>query len=142
MKNSFVSSSMQYKNFVKDYELGLQGEIDILPIIKQYFNRHDIISTKDNFCPHDFEDSVYKYELKTRTNTYAKYATTLIGIDKLAESTIYLFNFTDGLYYLEYKKTLFDLFERQLFVRNDRQCGNRDVKKIYLFIPINQLIKI
>ena len=79
------------KSFKKDYETGMKGEVDILPIINQYFNR-TIIKKLNKFCKYDFEDDEYKYELKTRNNNYDTYDTTLIGCDKVIKGNlIFLF---------------------------------------------------
>lgn len=55
----------------------------------------------------DFYNDKLAIELKTRTNTYDKYPTTIIGYNKVEEGfkaiekgqkVIFLFGFTDGLY--------------------------------------------
>jgi len=56
-------------------------------------------------------------------------------------NTIFLFYFTDGLYYIEYNKELFDTFEIKDFVRNPRY-GKIDKPKKYIYIPIINLNKI
>jgi len=123
-----------------DCKFGNYNELLILPIIKKFFNRN-IIKTTDKYNKYDYIDNDYKYELKSRRNKYNQYPTTLIGYDKLTNSkTIFLFNFIDGLYYINYEKELFDTFEKKPFVRNYR--GVNDIKKDYLFIPIEYLIKI
>lgn len=125
---------------IDDCKFGNDNEMIILPIIKKFFNRN-IIKTTDKYNKYDYIDNIYKYELKSRRNKYNQYPTTLIGYDKLTNSkTIFLFNFIDGLYYINYEKELFDTFEKKPFVRNYR--GVNDIKKDYLFIPIEYLIKI
>jgi len=128
--------------FKRDYKNGMNGEIEVLPLIREFFKR-DIKATTYKFDTYDFYDEEYKYELKTRTNKYSQYSTTLISTNKITDNTkmIFLFNFTDGLYYIEYEKTLFDTFERKLFVRNPRS-DYIDKLREHLFIPITHLIKI
>jgi len=128
--------------FKRDYKNGMEGEREVLPIIKEFFKR-DIKATTYKFDTFDFYDEEYKYELKTRTNAYSQYPTTLISTNKITDNTkmIFLFNFTDGLYYIEYEKTLFDTFERKMFVRNKRS-DYVDKLREHLFIPITHLIKI
>jgi len=126
-------------SFRKDYTLGLQKEEEVLPVIKNYFER-DIQKTNNKFETFDFYDEKYTYELKSRNVNYNTYPTTLIPKDKIRKRIIFLFNFTDGLYYIEYDRKLFDTFEKKPFVRNYR--GVNDIKKDYLFIPIEYLIKI
>jgi hypothetical protein len=130
---------------INDCKFGNENEIIILPIIRKFFNR-DIIKLEDKYNKYDYEDDIYKYELKARKNNYNKYPTTLIGSDKYDnkyhnnKKIIFLFNFTDGLYYIEYDKDKFNTFEKKPFVRIYR--GVNDIKKDYLFIPIEHLIKI
>ena len=124
-------------SFRKDFINGMKAEDAVLPVICEYFKR-DIKKT-DRFCKYDYECSEYKYELKSRGNEYRKYPTTLVPLDKLvSDKMIFLFSFTNGLYYIEYEKELFDKFEVQKYVRNPR-IDIKDIKKDYLFIPIEEL---
>jgi hypothetical protein len=130
------------RTFKADYNLGTKNEIMILPKLINYFKR-DIVKTNGMYDKFDFKDDEYFYELKTRTNTYKSYPTTLIPFDKIEDGKkiILLFNFTDGLYYIEYNKMVFDTFEKKEFKRGYRYDIN-DIKKDYYFIPIEYLISI
>ena len=127
-------------SFKKDYEFGFNKEKEILKIINNFFDR-DINQSIDKLCKYDFYDYKYKYELKSRRCDYNKYDTTILPVDKLQRKTIYLFSFNDGLYYIKYKKEIFDEFEKKDFVRPKRE-GIRDIKKEYIYIPIDKLKKI
>jgi hypothetical protein len=127
--------------YQKDVILGLRMETIILPQIRTYFKRKDIKRTEDKYAIFDFYDCEYKYELKSRNNKYQQFPTTLIGCNKLAPKTIYLFNFTNGLYFLEYNEELFNTFEKKPFKRHPRE-GKIDYEREYIFIPIEHLIKI
>ena len=127
-------------SFKKDYEYGLNKEKEILKVINNYFDR-DIKQSIEKFCKYDFYDYKYNYELKSRRNNYNSYDTTLLPADKLQRKTIYLFSFNDGLYYIKYKKERFDEFEKKDFVRPKRE-DKKDVKKEYIYIPIDKLKKI
>lgn len=125
----------------KDIILGKKKEIEILPIIKQYFKR-DILKSNERFDKYDFYDNEYKYELKNRLNYYSSFNTTLLGYDKILNcNQIFLFNFYDGLYYIKYNEQLFNTFDKKLFVRTNRTNLNCK-KKDYIYIPIKWLIKI
>jgi hypothetical protein len=128
------------KNYKDELQTGLKMQEIVLPIINNYFNR-DIKPTQGRYNKYDYIDDKYSYELKSRTNEYNKYPTTLIGLDKIGPNTIFLFYFTDGLYYIEYDKQLFDTFEIKDFVRNVRY-GKIDKPKKYIYIPIISLNKI
>ena len=128
------------KSYKKELEIGLKNQEIVLPIITNYFKRN-IKNTEGRFNKYDYLDDIYKYELKSRTNKYDDYPTTIIGLDKVGINTIFLFYFTDGLYYIEYNKELFDTFEIKDFVRNPRY-GKIDKPKQYIYIPIISLNKI
>lgn len=127
-------------SFKQDYYFGLDQEEKVLPIIRNFFNR-DIQKSINKFERFDYSDEKYKYELKSRNNTYNKYLTTLICADKISKNSIFLFNFLDGLYYIKYRKSKFNKFEKKLFVRNKRYDYN-DKQKDYIYIPIEYLKKI
>jgi hypothetical protein len=67
----------------------------------------------------------------------------MIAEDKIIhDNIILLFNFIDGLYYINYEenKELFKTFEKKLFKRY--RPNIKDIEKNYLYIPINHLKKI
>lgn len=119
-----------------DYNFGTKQEELILPKLKNFFNR-DIKKSEDRFAKCDFYDDEYNYEVKSRTNCYSRYPTTMITEDKICgeKKLILLFNFTDGLYYIEYDKDIFSNYERKLFSR----AGLSWNEKSHLYIPITDL---
>jgi len=123
-------------SYKEDYQYGMIKELEVLDIIKKYFDR-DINKSIDRYCNYDFYDDKFTYELKSRRNKYDTYPTTMIPELKLKKRTILLFNFLDGLYYIKYKKNKFEEFERGYFCkdRNDK----KDVNKGYVYIPIDKL---
>jgi hypothetical protein len=126
---------------MKDYTFGKQQEEKQFEAIKTFFK--DDIKTTDKFCSYDFESETSLYELKSRNNKYSAYPTTLIPFDKINENKklIFLFNFVDGLYYIQYCKEEFKNFQLEPFKRHKRY-GFNDKEKLYYFIPIEKLIKI
>lgn len=128
------------RNFIEDYEFGKKNENDILPIIKEFFD-DDIKLIKYAYSTYDYMGKKAKYELKSRTNKLNDYPTTLIPRSKVMfinGKLIFLFKFTDGLYYIEYDKKEFDKFECKIFVRNKRSDYN-DSPQFYYFIPNDKL---
>jgi hypothetical protein len=132
---------MYSSSFKKDYAFGKKKEAEILDKVKAFFK--DNVEDVDNtFSIYDFKGDKYHYELKSRTNAYNDYPTTLLPEDKIfAENQIFLFNFTDGLYYIYYNKETFDTFEKKLFKRRLR-TDIKDKEKMYVYIPVNKLTKI
>jgi len=127
--------------FLKDYNFGLQKEVEILEIIKNYFNDDTIIKL-NKYNVFDFKGISY-YELKSRNNEYNKYSSTMIGNNKIIKASqldddvYFLFSFTDGLYYWKYDKNY--KLEIKKGGRIDR--GIAEIND-YAFIPIEILIKI
>jgi hypothetical protein len=130
-------------SFKSDYNFGIQKEKDIYDIINNKFN-DNIKQNKNKFAKFDFEGDKYLYELKSRKCNYSTYPTTLIPFSKCQSDNkkiIFLFNFVDGLYYIRYRKKIFDLFKLESFCRN-RRSDYIDVKQLYYYIPIDKLKKI
>jgi hypothetical protein len=126
--------------FDDDYKFGIEKENEILETIKTHFNRN-IKKTSERYCSFDFFDEKYKYELKSLRHNYNTFDTTFIQLYKCRKNTILLFNFLDGLYYIEYNKAKFEKFEQKKFCRPDR-VDKKDNTYIFYFIPIKELIPI
>ena len=108
-------------------------------------HNHELYEKYGNvFAPFDYEGTTTSYELKSRRNKYNDYSTTYLPGDKVKpnhpKKQTFLFHFTDGTYYIHYDKELFETFDNNPF-RRYRE-GVRDVKKPYLNIPIEKLVKI
>jgi hypothetical protein len=132
------------RSFKLDYSFGKTNEDIVLTQIQKFFTNDGIIKKEeDTYSKYDFKGDTYLYELKSRNVHYKKFATTIIPYDKIIENTkqIFLFNFIDGLYYIEYDKDVFSKFELSDFQRHKREDYN-DIKKLYFHIPIKKLIKI
>ena len=130
--------------FYKDYQNGINKEIQLLPQIQTFLN-DDTICKLDNKNIFDFKGDNKYIELKSRNNNYSKYPTTLVGKNKVDKASIlneevyFFFSFTDGLYY--YKYNTHDKLEIKL-----NHCGRYDRGKQeinnYCFIPIELLKKV
>ena len=120
------------------YKYGKVQEEKVYPLIKEYFNAPNIVMSKGQYAKYDFIDEFVNYELKSRTNKYAAYETTMITANKVQDSTkrlILLFNFTDKLCFIEYDKERFDTYTNSLFSR----AGCCWDEKYHIYIPINDL---
>jgi hypothetical protein len=128
-------------SFAKDYVFGKEKEIEILEKLKIKFN-DNIVQIEDRYSKFDFKGDKYYYELKSRNNTYNKFPSTIIPKSKIVcDNIIFLFNFTDGLYYIRYSAKKFSAFECRPFKRIQRTDYN-DIEQLYYFIPIEKLKKI
>ncbi len=129
--------------FQRDYQYGIQQQTALLPQLEAFF-KDDLKETTNKFAKYDYEGKTTSYELKSRNNAKDTYPTTCLPADKICPShqkkQVYLFNFTDGLYYITYDKELFDTFEKKPFRRY--RMGVNDVEKPYLYIPVDSLKKV
>ena len=125
-----------------DLVFGKLKEVEIKEILEGFLNTKLNTSSKYNLI--DFQNDEIYIELKSRRNTYSKFDTTIIGSNKidyaksLNKKVIFVFNFIDGLYYIEYSPLfiLFDLCE--LYIFRDKR---KELKTNY-HIPINLLKRI
>ena len=128
--------------FLKDLKFGLNKEMQLLPILKEYL-KDETIYKLENSNVFDFKGDNKFIELKSRNNNYDKYPTTMIGINKvlrassLNENVYFFFCFNDGLYYWLYDKDY--EFEIKRGGRFDR---GRPELYDYAYIPIDMLIKV
>jgi hypothetical protein len=126
--------------FQRDYQFGIAHQEKLLPKLESFFN-DNLVSTPNKFDPYDYVGNTSVYELKSRTNALRAYPTTCIGQDKInpnhTKQQVYLFNFTDGCYYINYDKELFDSFTVAPFRRY--RVGVKDKEKPYVYIPIEHL---
>jgi hypothetical protein len=121
-----------------DYSYGRTKEGEILDKMNDFF-KDNIKQTAQRYDTKDYVGTKYKYEVKSRRNKYMAYPTTIIPTDKIKGATnyVFLFNFTDGLYYIYYDEELFKTFKTGLFERRDG--GQNNPNKIYWYIPIEKL---
>jgi hypothetical protein len=132
-------------NFKSMLKYGKDLELHVLPIIRNAFGSNDIKQPKNKYSSYNFIDDKMEvlYELKARTNKYNKYPTTMIQEDKILNThykQIFLFHFTDGLYYIEYDPELFKTFEKKEY--SQYRSDKVDVHKLYYYIPIEELKRV
>jgi hypothetical protein len=124
-----------------DYNFGREQEIVLLPRLNEFF-KDDIKPTTDKFHKYDYEGNKYVYEMKSRKCKMEQYPTTLLPADKVIKTKkqIFLFNFTDGLYYIEYDEDVWKDIKVASFRRF--RIGVNDLEKPYYHIPTTLLKKI
>ena len=89
------------------YEYGKVQEDKVYPVIKEYFDADTITQSKGQYAKYDYIGVGVNYELKSRTNKYDAYPTTMLTCNKFPTTKdtrlICLFNFTDKLAFIEYE---------------------------------------
>jgi len=109
------------RSLYADLQFGAEKQENIINSLQKYFQSSDIQAMNDKYCIYDAEDSTTKtrYEIKARRNKFSTYPTTIIPVHKKKGSKkdtrlLFVFGFTDGLYYIEYNQNLFSTFETKL----------------------------
>ena len=121
------------------YEYGKVQEDKVYPVIKEYFDADTITQSKGQYAKYDYIGDGVNYELKSRTNKYDAYPTTMITCNKLQSLTdtrlILLFNFTDKLCYIDFNVERFSEYTTAQFSR----AGCCWDEKNHIYIPIEHL---
>ena len=125
-------------HWASSYKYGKVQEDKVFPVLKEYFNAPNIKQSEGQYAKYDFIDEFVNYELKSRTNKYAAYPTTMITCNKVQDATkrlVLLFNFTDKLCFIEYDAEKFSEYTQALFSRANC-CWD---EKYHIYIPIEHL---
>jgi hypothetical protein len=129
----------------EEYKIAKNQEINYYDKIKNYFNIENLKISENKYDKFDYYNNEYLIEMKTRNNTKDKYPTTIITTNKIKygltqnKQMIFLFLFTDGLYFIKYDKDLFNEFEQKNY------CSRKRIQyeyNTYTFIDVNKLTKI
>lgn len=131
------------RSFRQDYVFGKGKEDELLPTISAFF-KDTIQKATSRFSKYDFiGQNGTTYELKSRTCDVSKFPTTLFPKSKVGtnDNQIFLFNFTNGLYYIKYDPDIFDTIKTTLFKRQARVDFN-DKPQYYYEIPVELLKKV
>jgi hypothetical protein len=133
------------RSLKQDKQLGEESELKNKEIFNTFFN--DKFIKLSTFHPLDFEGDTCFLEIKTRTNKYADYPTSIVPASKInyckkqKKETYFIFVFTDDIYYIKYDEQLFCKFEIKPFKRPDR-IDYSDKLQNYYYIPIKNLSKL
>jgi hypothetical protein len=124
-----------------DLNFGLGKEAGVINQLSCFF-KEEIKKTANQFCPYDAVSDNSKYEIKCRRNKYSAYPTTIIPVSKTAVAgrLVFVFQFTDGLYYCVYDPIQFAKY----CVSNICAYRGNGVKTQvpHYEIPIEKLIRI
>tara|TARA_R110002110_G_scaffold303252_2_gene517333 strand:+ start:432 stop:839 length:408 start_codon:yes stop_codon:yes gene_type:complete len=128
---------------ITDLQFGMEMETKTLTLLKEKVNKN--ITQTLNFHSFDYfcsESNTY-YELKSRRVKHDAYADTMCGYNKLKwakqhpeNKYVFLFQFTDGLYYHDWKA------DKKYSVRKGGRCdrGSLEIAD-YFFIKKTDLLK-
>lgn len=138
-------NSSTERSLANDLKFGLDNEANIIDLLNTTFGE-TFVNTKDKYgdqyYPYDFEgDKGCCVELKSRRNTYRAYPTTIVPVSKVLEFNpnrqMFVFQFTDGFYYIQYEATKFNTYETKLI--STQRKGIVDKPKPHFLIPVGDL---
>jgi hypothetical protein len=124
-----------------DYAFGTCNESTLLSTIKSHFG-NDLECCPNKYSVVDFTSDTLNIELKSRRIKHNKYDTAMIGKNKIDyllndnKRGIIIYNYLDGLYYVEITKENVNKFNLGKGGRWDR--GREEVSDIY-YIPVEML---
>jgi hypothetical protein len=130
------------KDYYVEKEFGIKSEKDNIKLISSFFNQE--FKKTSFYHPIDFISNTHYLEIKSRTNSYNKHPTTLLPLSKInyikrhPKPAIFVFVFTDNIYYIDYDEKLFETFETKEYTRAPR-TGIKDKPNQYIYIPIKNL---
>ena len=140
MKGELKRTAGSFKFEKENHAWGVKKESECLPFIKEILG--DVKHDKGTFNSFDFSTKDYNIELKSRTissNLFDTTFTTPIKRDKANKSNkkvLWLFNFTDGLFYLDFNENKELINNLQTDVYNTRYGERANIN-----IPIKLLKK-
>jgi hypothetical protein len=135
---------MSSRSFKDDYKVGISVESELKPVLETKFGK--LIKT-GRYDKLDYEGEECFVEVKSRTNRYTQYPTTMIQKSKFdyarkqTKPVYFVFAFTDGIYYIQYNSEVFDAFETGMFQRPGR-IDKTDMRQMYVYIPITSLTRV
>jgi len=130
---------------VDDIAFGKKNEETTVDILNKYFNQKMIFNGQYKVLDWSNYDKTIWAELKSRRISISDYTTAIIGLNKVNSCTnsdckyYFFFKYTDGLFYIEYKKELFNTFDTDMnYKRGERiDCSNNPSAIVY--VPIHLL---
>ena len=123
-------------NAKQRYAFGKQKEVEFFDKLQALYPEETITHLQSKYSKFDYESESKVFELKSRTFPVTKYPDTLLTQDKiigLKKELIVFFQFTDGLYKIDYDREIFDSFKRKTLRVNEGRITNN------ILIPTSKL---
>ena len=134
------------KSLKSDIEYGNRAEIEVIKLLRVHFGEN-IIKNTYRFATYDAKckETNTHYEIKARRCAMDCYPTTIIPYSKIVKKEgksklIFVFLFTDGLYYIKYDPKVFEPFGTKDITYYRKGIEPKPVK--HLCIPTELLVKI
>ena len=131
------------RSYKDDLKIGLDAEIEILPILNECFDDEFIQCSQ--YAPLDYEGSKCWIELKKRVGiSYKTFPSMMIPMSKIDiaatkdKPVYFVFVLVDGIYYSRFDKNKYSLYGNAFWCRQDR-LDHKDTPQRYCFIPTKDL---
>lgn len=122
----------------EDLDLGITAEHKLLPYLQKHFGGN-LYKEPARACRWDYRNDTHFFELKTRRVSKNRYPTTMLAVNKVRHpNTVFIFNFTNGVYYIEYDEETFSGFERAFYQRQSNSDFKNRLQEYY-YIPVWKL---
>ena len=107
-----MSIDLGLKILNTDITYGTSREDAVIEKVSAFFGE-TVTKVQYQYSPYDAVSDTTKYEIKSRRNRYAQYPTTIVACNKIRTEgrLVFIFHFTDGLYYIVYDKEKFSKYE-------------------------------
>jgi len=130
----------------EDLEFGTKVEPAVIKKLERFFN--EPIKQMPEGSYYDAESDTARYEIKTRRFPFATHETTYIPNSKFfskiqGKELRFVFNFTDGMYFIDYNQNTFEKYEEDL-IEADRCRGGvyKKTKELHTLISVADLTTI
>ena len=130
---------MNYDLGLNDVTFGLRKQPLVVELLTNCFDE-PISETKHKY---DAYSTTTKYEIKSRRCRSNTFLTTIIPVHKVRNVTdrlVFLFHFTDGLYYIVFDNELFKTFKQETITYY--RTGGLNEPVLHFMIPVEQLQRI
>jgi len=134
------------KSLKSDIEYGNRAEIEVIKALCVHFGEN-ILKSSYRFAIYDAKckETNTHYEIKARRCKVDSYPTTIIPYSKIVkkeenDKLIFVFLFTDGLYYIKYDQKVFETFGTDDITYYRKGIQAKPVK--HICIPTELLLKI
>ena len=122
-------------NYESDYLWGEKQQKRIFPILEK---KWEGIVPQKRYAKYDAVSESVNIEIKSRKNRWNSYPTTMLTMNKISDLTktnIFVFNFVDSIYYIEYDPDRFSKYTKTMFSRAEIESDEKE----YVFIPVEDL---
>ena len=134
------------KSLKNDIEFGNKAEIEVIKLLRVHFGE-DILKNTYRYAIYDAKckETNTHYEIKARRCAMNSFPTTIIPCSKIAkkeekDNLIFVFLFTDGLYFIKYDQQVFDTFGTDNITYYRQGILPKPVK--HMCIPTELLVKV